>query len=365
MALHPSELWAAGMTRATQTSRFWFGQMRTSVKLAFGFVGVCALVLGLYSFHSWRSSPAPPPAPSVANPTPPSATTTETPSHEPADAPALARTVFEGGEATTLNYQSLLVTVEGDQRPAADPSGPIPVITGRYQGKVIFSLRIDDGGRPTTVEVRHLNGTATLPQVVIMSYTGGAHCCTDTKILTADSSGSWHLVDGGTLDGDTPYRFIDLNKDGSSELVSVDNSFLYAFGCYACSYAPTRISKLAGLELRDVTREPIYQDFLRGELQAMEKFAQGNHDWEANGYLAGWVAQAALVDGLDAAWRTMLASYDRKSDDGLIKCRLTAPMDNCPESEQVRVSFPESLAEHLVQNGYLTPEQAQRLDRDR
>jgi hypothetical protein len=336
--------------------------MRTLAKRTLGLLGVGAMVLGLNALHPARSNPPPPQPPGPTNPSPPLAPPTDPHDRQPTEVPPLANSVFDNNEATTLSYQGLLVTVDGDHRQAADAAGPPPVITGQYRGKPIFNLRIDDGGQPTTVEVRRLDSTTTLPQIVIMSYTGGAHCCTITKLLTIDVSGTWHIVDGGMLDGDAPYRFIDLNGDGNSELVSVDNSFLYAFACYACSYAPTRISTLTGLDLRDTTRDPRYQDFLRAELRDMEKFARAQHDMPPNGYLAGWVAQKALVGELDAAWRTMLASYDRTSDDGLIQCRTAEPIEKCPESEQFRVSFPAALAQHLVRQGYLTADQGRRLD---
>jgi serine protease Do len=71
------------------------------------------------------------------------------------------------------------------------------------------------------------------------SFTGGAHCCTETQIATSDSDGRWSVLKADRLDGDG-YQFEDLDEDGVSELVSVDNSFLYDFDAYAMSYAPVR-----------------------------------------------------------------------------------------------------------------------------
>jgi hypothetical protein len=93
-----------------------------------------------------------------------------------------------------------------------------------------------------------------------------------TKIVTVDSAGTWHVVDGGALDGGG-YVFSDLDEDDGAELLSKDNSFLYAFGPYPDSYAPTRITKLVGSELRDVTHDTRYQDFLRQQLHEMDRAA--------------------------------------------------------------------------------------------
>jgi hypothetical protein len=207
-----------------------------------------------------------------------------------------------------------------------------------------------------------LDPTTSLPQVILEYFWGGAHCCTITKIATVDSSGKWHAVDGEVLDGGG-YRFEDLDGNGGNELVSVDNSFLYAFACYACSYAPTRIHKLIGSELREVTRNPRYQNFLRQQLREMETYAlkSSEDQLHSNGYLAGWVAAKSLVDEFGQAWRTMLTAYDRDSDWTLEECLIGVSIDKCPEDKKRRLEFPEALAKHLVDNGYITAEEKQRL----
>ena len=241
----------------------------------------------------------------------------------------------------------------------------MPVATGRYGDLSVFSLKIDQNGREepsADVRIMRLDPTTSLPQVILEYFWGGAHCCTITKIATVDSSRNWRVVDGEVLDGGG-YRFEDLDGNGGNELVSVDNSFLYAFACYACSYAPTRIHKLVRSELSDVTRNPLYQNFLRQRLRAMETDAlQSSEDQlHSNGYLAGWVAAKSLVGDFQQAWRTMLTAYDRNSDWVLEECLTGVRIDKCPEDKKRRMEFPEALAKHLVDNGYITAEQKQRL----
>jgi serine protease Do len=167
--------------------------------------------------------------------------------------------------------------------------------------------------------------------------------------LMREGTGAWHAVDGGALDGDYGYVFSDLDGDDGAELISADNSFLYAFEGYA-SHAPTRISKLIGSELRDVTHETSYQTFLRHWLQEMET----GSDVHSNGYLAAWVAQKSLVGEIESAWKTMLASYDRNSDWPLEECLIDVPIDQCPDEKRRKLNFPEALAKHLIKGGYAT-----------
>ena len=196
-------------------------------------------------------------------------------------------------------------------------------------------LRVEDNGtegveKPAAdVRVMRLDPTTTAPQIVFTYFWDEfpGHCCTVTKIATVDSAGAWHVVDGGALDGGG-YVFSDLDEDDGAELVSKDNSFLYAYASYPESYAPTRISKLVGSELRDVTHDTRYQPVLRQELHEMEMMAQGDSATpgsdmtRSNGYLAAWVAQKSLIGELEGAWKTMLASYDRNSD----WCLIHAPV---------------------------------------
>ena len=183
------------------------------------------------------------------------------------------------------------------------------------------------------------------------SFTGGAHCCTETQIATSDSDGRWSVLKADTLDADG-YQFEDLSGDGVSEVVSIDNSFLYAFDCYACSYAPVRIQKLQGTRLRDVHRD--YPMFLRQDLYRMEYSAERTRElWHSNGFLGGWVAAKALVGQFEDAWARMLVSYDRNSDWLLEECTTGASLDKCPVGLKKRISFPEALRKHLITHGYI------------
>jgi hypothetical protein len=261
---------------------------------------------------------------------------------------------YDGKQRANLQYNELSIAV--DSEPSADGSARVAVATGSYQGHPVFSLRTDPTGRDdprATVRVMTLDPTTDVPQVILTYFTGGAHCCIATQIATADSARNWHVVEAEKLDGEG-YGFRDADGDGVYELVSVDNSFLYAFASYASSYAPTRIQKLVGIQLRDVTHEARYQGFLREELQEMETRHSNGGSFEPNGYLGPWVAAKALVGEFASAWQTMLISYDRSSTWLMEECLTGHTTLNCPSNKTLRMSFPEALMKLLAKRGYIS-----------
>jgi hypothetical protein len=283
------------------------------------------------------------------------------------DAPPAARAAerslpsvkYDGKHNAMLHYGDLTVTIAGER--GADATSRIPVFTGRVHDRVVFSVRLEDAEAEepnATAEVMRLDLGTPVPQVVMTAFTFGAHCCTITRIATVTGSGEWRVLDAGQLDGEG-YQFVDIDEDGAKELVNYDNSFLYAFESYAGSFAPSRITKLAGSDLNDVTHEPKYRAFLRRRLQDMEVEAKNNPDlWHSNGFLGGWVAAKSLVGEADDAWKRMLASYDRNSDWSLDECTTGQELDQCPTNKVRQQTFPEALKKMLESNDYPLPKAA-------
>ena len=222
------------------------------------------------------------------------------------------------------------------------------------------------------IAIRKLDPATALPQIVLSGFTGGAHCCTVTSVLTEAADGSWKVACLGEMDGDRGYGFLDIGHDGSTELVDIADGFLYEYASYAGSYAPTRIQVFGGNKLKNVTTDPRYRDFLLHELKEMEKSAPQPGQDESNGYWAAWVAQKALVDQLKEAWAVLLKSYDHDSTAGRETCavdksawrKLPDVGLSCPPGEQELLSFPEALALHLVELGYMTPKESAALGFD-
>jgi hypothetical protein len=262
---------------------------------------------------------------------------------------------FDGKHAATLRYGDLSVTLDGEQ--GSDANSRVPVFTGRWRDQVVFSFRIEEAEADepqTEARMMRLDLKTPVPQVVMTAFTGGAHCCTVTRIATTPTPGEWRVLDAGQLDGDG-YQFVDVDNDGARELISADNAFFYAFASYAASYAPTRIAKLDGSDINDVTDEPRYRAFLRHKVEEMEADAGKDPKlWHSNGFLGGWVAAKSLVGQYDNAWRRMLSSYDRKSDWSLEECTTGEELDKCPKDKVRTLSFPQALNKLLADNNYPT-----------
>jgi len=194
-----------------------------------------------------------------------------------------------------------------------------------------------------TVALQNLEGDRT-PEVIVATFTGGAHCCTNHKIFSWQNG---HLLqtETGLRDGNGG-SFRDLNGDGKAEFLSYDNSFLYAFSSYAGSFPPSSIYSLQNGRLVDVTRQ--YPKELRPSLQQMFKaFQERKKDkGEVNGILAGYVAQKILLNEYEQGWQFMLANYDRTSDWGL-------EMYQGDQQVGKYADFPTALKAFLIRAKYL------------
>ena len=230
-----------------------------------------------------------------------------------------------------------------------------PRITGIKRGQLAFSSVMSSvstsSGRSTAIAIQ-LDPTSSEPEIAFSAYWDGAHCCTVTEIFSQVND-FWARTEAATLDGGG-YAFQDIDEDGSYELVRFDNSFLYAFGPYAFSWAPKIIEQLRAGELTPQSHNPVFARFYRRELAGMEHLAR--HDpslWNSNGFLAAWVATKALLGEVDDAWPRMEASYDRGNEWPLQVCSQAVVVAKCPESALISATFPVALRAHLQEYRYL------------
>jgi hypothetical protein len=203
---------------------------------------------------------------------------------------------------------------------------------------------------PVSVQIAELDGSNPYPEVVVSFYTGGAHCCSDTSVVTASPDGSnWTTVALGEFDGE-PLLATDVNGDGSYEFMIRDNAFLYAFACYACSEAPLNLLAIDNGGVKDVTREERFKPAHEAWLKSMINNVPDGSD--VNGFLAGYVGEKILLGEGKSAWETMLAYFDQASDWGLEFCDKPLNEDGeCPVAT-VRLTFPQALERMLKENGY-------------
>jgi hypothetical protein len=238
----------------------------------------------------------------------------------------------------------------------------------------LLDNQVDIGSLGLRVDIRHLAADIEEPEVVLSAYTGGAHCCTITAAFADTQPGSWTNVPLGGTDSDSGFDYVALLGDESTQIVDTDDRFEYRFSSYAGSYSPTRIRILDGENAQDVTRDPRFREFLMQKLELMQNFYKKSDQGEPNGYLAGWVAQKALVGQLNDAWQTMLASYDHSSVNGLSQCMVDKSVwvpgaykgegPVCPPEEETNISFPQALALQLIDWGYMTAAQSAALGFD-
>jgi hypothetical protein len=147
------------------------------------------------------------------------------------------------------------------------------------------------------------------PEVLVDLYSGGAHCCTISRIFRYRSGRYVPIAHDW---GNVGYRLGDPDHDGRPEFVSADDRFAYAFTAYAASLEPVEIWRYDRGRMLDVTRRfprLIERDaaFL-WRLYLRERKARPP---EVRGILAAWLADQALLGRAEAGWRALDEAYRR------------------------------------------------------
>jgi len=217
------------------------------------------------------------------------------------------------------------------QEGSGEEATTIPIVTVFADGKQIAELKGEGTGTgdpPVSVQIAEIDPANSSPEVVVSFYTGGAHCCSDTKVISASKDGaSWKTIELGQFDGG-PLLASDLAGDGHPVFETRDNAFLYTFGCYACSTAPLQVLTVEDGEVKTVSADPRFRPAQESYLKSMITEVP---DEEVNGFLAGYVAEKILLGEGKGAWALMLNHYDKASDWGLDVCDKPLDTDgNCP-----------------------------------
>ncbi|WP_194285318.1 superinfection immunity protein [Gluconobacter aidae] len=226
----------------------------------------------------------------------------------------------------------------------------------------------DDGMAQLKMSLRHLDTSSSFPQVMVSAYTGGAHCCSLTSIFDLRPDGSsgksWQHLELGAMDGDGEPDVVDIAGNGQQEILTSDQSFLYAFASHAGSEAPVVIARYHDGVLENVTRDPAYRDYLAKDLADRRRNWIKSGRFEPNGFLAYEVATMANMGRFAEGWRDMLAHAEstKKSGFGLSACDFKPPAEKqnghaCSAKEKELLPFPQALSLFLVRAGYITPEQ--------
>jgi hypothetical protein len=205
-----------------------------------------------------------------------------------------------------------------------------------------LKLETTEGGSGTII-VAPLQGSE--PGLLFSSFTGGAHCC--TSVVAAISEGkSVNAVPLGDYDGEG-LSFEDLDSDGTYELVSVDQRFLYAFSGYADSNPPIQIFRLNAGKAVDVTRQSQFQPLLRADFVRRLNRMNGSEDDMTVGIAAGLAASGSLIGAYGAAKDMVPDSVLASIDDFYRVCE----SPQCSPAKTYK-SFEEALSDRLGQWGY-------------
>lgn len=263
------------------------------------------------------------------------------------------------GQLVTQTYE-----VDAQANPSKEASTGLtlyrPVVTLRALGSkplVTLGPLQDTTSLMLYVSLVELDPTNQQPELIVQSYTGGAHCCVETVFGVATPQGPWEVVTLGQFNGG-PTPLDDLDNDGVAEVITQDDAFLYTFDAYTASLAPPKIWGLKQGKVVDRTRDPAFQAYLKKGLNELgaptvNQVVNGNVEKSApwpNGYWAGYVAWKSLVGEGAEAWATMERAYDRTRK----YCPdLTRGESDCPTQ---LVSFPQVLAPFLKKNGYKVAE---------
>lgn len=258
--------------------------------------------------------------------------------------------ISQGAVRAALSYRQ-------DRREDGE-TGYIPIVTIFADGKEVAKIEGEDVGfaePPLSLQIAEMDPGNSYPEIVVSFYSGGAHCCSDTNVVTANADGSaWSTVEIGELDG-SPLLAADLDGDGRYEFGTRDNAFLYAFACYACSETPLQVIAVENGEVKNVTSEPRFQpahaSWLKEIIGTLSQDGEPQGE-DMNGFLAGYVGEKSLLGEGKQAWEVMLANYDKTSDWGLEAC--SGPLDEDGEcaGQTLKLTFPEALEHMLKENGY-------------
>lgn len=251
-----------------------------------------------------------------------------------------------GPNAITLDR----ITARVESMPGADETLlPVFIVEDasgevlRFEGELSFFSFL-----PVTLRLVQMDPTSPEPEVIATSYTGGAHCCERMQIAAVQPDGSWAMSEMGLFDGG--YSVYDPNEDGFGEIEVADQSFLYTFDCYACSYPPPLFYTIVEGQAVNVSDDP---DFYPVFAAALTSFEDVQTMAEEPGRVAGWAAIRARLGEGEQAFREIEALNIAASTTYDI-CTTGGSSYDCPASNTRQVRFAEFLRIHLVEQGYMT-----------
>lgn len=180
--------------------------------------------------------------------------------------------------------------------------------------------------------------------VLVSGFSGGAHCCSINAIASL-IKGQWQQLPQFSIDGDAiAHAPVDLNHDGTPDFRLRDDAFLYKFTDYAESDPPMRYFRVDDGRWVDESVTPSFRPLYKRDMELLQpECGKGE-----NGACASYVAVAARAGRFPAAWRFMLAHFNRADTWDIPDCMPAGGECNTTTRDYVG-----ALARFLRANGYI------------
>jgi hypothetical protein len=157
-------------------------------------------------------------------------------------------------------------------------------------GCILVEDQAGDQPGSSMLKVADLDGDGE-PEVLVDTFSGGAHCCLTARVLTWNGTG----YTPKDIDyRDVGYRLDDADGDGRPELVGQDPVFSAAFTAFAASAFPPLVYQVDRGRLVDVTRRfpKLVRADAAGLLKDLRKARRGD---DVRGLLAAYAADQYLL----------------------------------------------------------------------
>jgi hypothetical protein len=157
-----------------------------------------------------------------------------------------------------------------------------------------------DSVAASMLKVADLDGDGE-PEVLVDSFSGGAHCCLTARLLTFNGTG---YTPNDFNYGDVGYQLKDLEGDGRPELVGYDPIFSGAFTAFAGSAFPPLVLHVDRGKFTDVTKRfpSLVRKDATARLKDLRKAKRGD---DVRGILAAYVADRYLLGQASVATREL------------------------------------------------------------
>lgn len=216
------------------------------------------------------------------------------------DAGSVTRTV--GGVTATLEWDKADYGV-ANPRLAVTRAGlryDLTIADICEEGCILVPDDATTKAEASTLKVADLDGDDE-PEVLVDTFSGGAHCCLTARLLTWDGTG---YQPKDLSYGDVGYQLKDLDGDGRLELAGQDPVFSSAFTAFAASAFPPLVLHVSKGKVVDDTKQ--FPALIRKDaaslLKDLRKARKGD---DVRGVLAAYVADQYLLGKASVATREL------------------------------------------------------------